>query len=496
MTKEKNIIDFKLIGIIFVVVMLFVSLLLPYNYCSDYYNLKIDGYTDYANYWFASSGRTVGMATLYLFDYLNVEIEAFVIIMKILAILIATITIYTFINMVYSKLDSRNENITKKKKILVVVASLLVFLNMGGYQFFYYSESAIMWLSVLLTVLAVKHTIDKNNKLRFIKGFLLLFVAMNCYQSTILLYIPAALLFVGIDKENRKELIKETIKLCVLVAVCFICGYAIIQGLIYLFNIEPFRDNTLTISLESFIDSIVRLLFLNYEKDPNYFYAIIYLILFVISKSLDERWFKNDKSVSNLILFFIIASAFFQIVVVVALVQFYIADRIVFAYFAVLGLIFLYYLMYTDIFKNNRLLEMAIILATIYLWYMIIKAGNISVLNRYARYMDSVEGYSIVREIKDYENASKCKVTKIIYCMDESTEHDWPGLRVVGDPTYRIFAGEWVIKSAVEYYSGNKIESCIKNQYAHEQIFNLKNWDSFDEEQIEFDGDTMYFCMY
>ena len=32
MTKEKNIIDFKLIGIIFVVVMLFVSLLLPYNY--------------------------------------------------------------------------------------------------------------------------------------------------------------------------------------------------------------------------------------------------------------------------------------------------------------------------------------------------------------------------------------------------------------------------------------------------------------------------------
>ena len=126
MTKEKNIIDFKLIGIIFVVVMLFVSLLLPYNYCSDYYNLKIDGYTDYANYWFASSGRTVGMATLYLFDYLNVEIEAFVIIMKILAILIATITIYTFINMVYSKLDSRYENITKKKKILVVVASLLL----------------------------------------------------------------------------------------------------------------------------------------------------------------------------------------------------------------------------------------------------------------------------------------------------------------------------------------------------------------------------------
>ena len=70
MTKEDKKSKIKLFGCILGIVILFTLILYPHNYCSDYYNLVMDGYTEYANYWYASAGRTVGMLVLYLMDFL------------------------------------------------------------------------------------------------------------------------------------------------------------------------------------------------------------------------------------------------------------------------------------------------------------------------------------------------------------------------------------------------------------------------------------------
>ena len=93
------------------------------------------------------------------------------------------------------KTGQLKENISKSLKITVIVAALITFLNMGSYQFFYYAESAVMWLGVLLTVISVRFTINKDDRLRYLEAFIALFFAMNCYQATILLYIPMTLLF-------------------------------------------------------------------------------------------------------------------------------------------------------------------------------------------------------------------------------------------------------------------------------------------------------------
>lgn len=496
MTKEDKKSKIKLFGCIFGIVILFTLILYPHNYCSDYYNLVMDGYTEYANYWYASAGRTVGMLVLYLMDFLNVDMKVYIFIMKIFALIIATCSIYIFTNMCFNRLKQLKEKTSKSLKITVIVAALITFLNMGSYQFFYYAESAVMWLGVLLTVIAVRFTINKDDKLRYLEAFIALYFAMNCYQATILLYIPMTLLFVGLDKTKIKELLFEVIKLSLVVAVCLGLGYIIIQLLNDYFDITPFRNNAIAIRLEAFLTTLSNLILLDFEEYPNYFYASIYSIIIILSMLLKKVEYKNRKAISVLTITFIILSAFLQVFLIVSLIDFYIADRIVFSYYAVFGLSILYFIMYTKVFENRIFLDLITALLIGFMIYMIINANYFSALHRIARVQDNNEGYDIANEIKEYEKESGCKITKIVYCEDLNVNYDWPNLRVCGDPTFRLFASEWVIENLIEYYSGNKIESCIEDSDVLFDIFDFEDWNEFSVDQMVFEKDTMYFCIY
>ena len=218
MSKEKMKFDRKCFLKILGIVLLFSLFLFPYNYCSDIYNVIDSGYWEYAKEWFAPAGRTVGMGVLFIFEMMQIPINMYIFTMKVLALFIATFSIYTFYKMVLETIDyDEKKDLSKKKYIFVAV--ILIFLNMGSYQYFYYAESAIMWLGVLFTVLAVKKVINNNDKVRYLKAFLLLFIAMNCYQATILFFIPTTLLLLGIKKDKVIKIISETLKLSVIVGL-------------------------------------------------------------------------------------------------------------------------------------------------------------------------------------------------------------------------------------------------------------------------------------
>ena len=136
--------------------------------------------------------------------------------------------------------------------------------------------------------------------------------------------------------------------------------------------------------------------------------------------------------------------------------------------------------MYTKVFENRIFLDLITALLIGFMIYMIISANYFSVLHRIARVQDNNEGYDIANEIKKYEKESGCKITKIVYCEDLNVNYDWPNLRVCGDPTYRLFASEWVIEDSDVLVD----------------IFDFEDWDEFSVDQMVFEKDTMYFCIY
>ena len=495
MTKGKSKFDKKCFLKILGIVLLFSICLFPYNYCSDIYNVIDVGYWEYAKQWFAPAGRTVGMGLLFFLECINLPIKIYIFIMKIFAVLIATVTIYIFYNMVLETMKYNEENHNYNKKC-VFISVIITILNMASYQFFYYAESAIMWLGVLLTVLAVKLVIKENDKLRYLKGFMLLFIAMNCYQSTILFFIPAALLFLGIKKNKVRNIIFESIKLSIIVGICLLYGYIIIQGLTEYFQIIPFRDNNMIFKPEIILNVMCNLI--NQKHDKNY-YSFMYLLINVISILgmivISDKSVRNKKLIALITIFFIIMSAFLQTVGIIAFVDYYIATRIEFVYLATLGMNMLFFMMYTKIFDYKKNIKLCYLLVIVYLIYIILQANYISIVNRYVRDKDDEEGNVIAQAVENYEKTNNRKITQVIYCYDNYPNNDCLNVKHYGDPTFRIFAGQWVLKSALNYYTGKDLK-VFQNQYIFEDIFKATNYDKFDKEQIQFNGNTMYLCIY
>lgn len=495
MSKEKMKFDRKCFLKILGIVLLFSLFLFPYNYCSDIYNVIDSGYWEYAKEWFAPAGRTVGMGVLFIFEMMHIPINLYIFIMKILAVFIATFSIYIFYKMVLGSINYDEKKDSSKNKC-IFVAVILVFLNMGSYQYFYYAESAIMWLGVLFTVFAIKKVINCNDKLRYLKAFVLLFVAMNCYQATILFFIPATLLLLGIKKDKAIKIISETLKLSVIVGLCLILGYLILQGLTGYFNLVPYRNNIISFNKENILEVFKYLITQNHNKTGNNFiYLLINIFSVLVILFIKKKFLINKKILTVLTLILIITSAFVQTWAIVSVVDYYIADRIQFAYLSTVGMCMLFLIMYTKLFDYKKVINVCYICLILFLIYIIANANFISILNRYVRSQDKFEGETIAEAIEKYEKENNCEIEKVIYCLDNYVTYDCVNIKSFGDPTFRIFASPWVFESALKYYIGYDLD-ISQSQDVFEDVFLARNWNEFDERQIKFEGNTLYLCVY
>lgn len=495
MTKEKEIFDKKVFLKILGIVFLFSMFLFPYNYCSDIYNVIDSGYWEYAKEWFAPAGRTIGMGVLFLFEIINIPVNLYIFIMKVLSIFIATYSIYVFYNIVL-RVMKYDEETQKDKRKYILIATMITFLNMASHQYFYYAESAIMWLGVLFTVLAVNMVLKDDDKFKYLKTIILLFIAMNCYQATILFFIPATILFLGIKKEKLRSIFFEIIKLIIIVGICLIIGYFILQGLTKYFEIVPYRNNSILFDKENSLEVLQYLVLQNHnETDCDLIYLIVNAISILSIIILKSKFINKRKSITLITILLIIISAFMQTWILVSVVDYYMADRIQFGYLATVGMCALFFIMYTNVLENKKLMKIFYEVLILFLMYMIIEANYISILNKYVRIMDDYEGNTISEAVKEYEKENNCEVTKIVYCYDNYVKYDCVNVKKYGDPTFRIFASPWVCESALRYYVGKDLE-IYQTQDVFEDIFWCRNWDKFNEKQIVIEGNTLYFCVY
>ena len=145
----------KILAILFVVI-LFSFNLLPINYPTDIYNILELGFAEYAKQWFVPAGRTVCLILFLLLNKIGISVNMYIAIMKFTSIIIASVSIYIF----YKILIQLDKNASEFKKNIYLIVAMGTLLNRSTYQFFYYTESAIMWLGVLFVILAA--SVQKN----------------------------------------------------------------------------------------------------------------------------------------------------------------------------------------------------------------------------------------------------------------------------------------------------------------------------------------------
>ena len=126
----------------------------------------------------------------------------------------------------------------------------------------------------------------------------------------------------------------------------------------------------------------------------------------------------------------------------------------------------------------------------------LINSNNITINSKKTRKKDNYYGNIIKNEILKYEKENNIKINTIEYCTDKNTNYIYKNIRETREPTTRGFSGEWVFENTFNYYIPNHNFKVIKNQKIHKTIFNSKEWDEFSFEQIKFDKEKVYFCIY
>ena len=150
---------------------------------------------------------------------------------------------------------------------------------------------------------------------------------------------------------------------------------------------------------------------------------------------------------------------------------------------------------YTNLIDIKKVLIALISIFSIFLILNIWNSIDISIASIKTRKSDIEIGNKMADMIEEYESKNQ-KVEKVIYCYDSLYTPEKENIRNVGEQTYRVMAGNWVLDNAIRYFSNKKDLIVELDQQTYNNVFEEKEWEEFSEEQIKFIDNTMYYCIY
>ena len=468
--------------------------LLKIHFASDTFNLMDLGYFEYPNQFFLKDARIVSSIVLYIAGFLKMDYGIYIILMEAIAIFLAGVSVYLIFQTVVKRL-----NITEKKyKVGIVIAAFLVVFNYMSMEYFLYAESAVMCLSVLLTVLAAI-MITGGEKCSYLKALLLIILATYCYQGSVNLLVPLAFLFAIINQENTKGLVKNVIFTISILAISFLVNALSIVIINQTLGETQQRLSTSFFEI-NIISVILETIHLSFTLLWNPFFLIVKggsFLVVVLSTILFLDW--KDGKVKQILIYWIM--------VILALVccvgpiylmkEAKISARICMGMGAIIGLSLLYLITYA---KNKpfgkikeKVLTILLIVCFLYNTLNYMEAINAHIATNL---LDDNVGESISNKIKEYEETTGQEVKKVAITSDTNKRDTYLGIKPYSSLTQRAFANGFCNVEALNYYCDKKLERVPINEQMGIHIFGGKSWDSYSDEQIVFVGDTLYLCVF
>ena len=353
-----------------------------------------------------------------------------------------------------------------------------------------------MWLGVLFVILALKNTMQDESKYKYIKTTLYIFIATNCYQAVILFYLPAAIILLGVKSKNIKGFFIELFKNCLVILINLLGGYLILKFLTNYYNVQPFRDTKVVLNFDLILNNFYLIYATFYDGSYNFILSYIYTIVLIASLFLSKDMLVQKKSISIISIYVAIIISLIEVIGILSIINFYSADRIQFAYVSMVGLSFIYFLLYTKIQETKGITKIVFCLSIIYLLFNILNSNNITMWHRIVRERDANILSSMSYKVKEYEELTGTKIDIVEYCYDSNYVRCDYDIRKTLESTQRIMASEWVLDNAIKYTLKNDVV-VEENPEIYLNVFQEKEWDTFNiEEQIKFKDNIMYYCIY
>lgn len=491
--KKENINSLYIFLIMLLFAIIICSNFFSLHFSQDTYCITGYGYDKYIKH-FLSIGRILGAAQIFIMKTFNIPFDFMIISSSIFGTLFLALSWFMVYSHTIKMLDIKQN---KKKNILIAGISFSIVFNFCTVETLVFAESAVLGFSIFCSTLAAC-IFTSDYKGKNIYTAILLFLTVIAYQTSTSLFLIIALVFIAIkNKNNNVEILKNSIYTFLIYGVSMLLGLLITRFMGSYLNFVERKTTLLTIkemmqTLFKYLDFVVLKNF--YIKTVWYnFPIIIFLVLvFIILIIKNKQYF-------HILEYFvlIILGCILPIIplMVIPIGSQYMEPRMAMIFGSLAGILLLYLITVMNAYEKKKIgIVISIITIVLFImnssYFIRSSAENLS-----TGYIDRNIAKAIIYNIEKYEEENNKKIKKIVFGYDASPTYYYDGQIMLRSINGRGLATSFTVVPLIQYYSEKKYEMNISQEVINEK-FSKKNWDVFSEEQLIFDKDTLYFCIY
>lgn len=492
MEQKSKLVPFKKDAIICFILIAFTCLIffpfLQGHYMSDTYNIMEQGLEHFSITNSFTDGRILtGVLNLILLK-LNIPIMVYVIGSLFFAIVFSCMVVVILKNVILQFREAEN----KCLELLVIVICYFTIFNFMYLENFYFLECIVMALSVLLYTIGSKILVEKK-KGYLIKTTISVTIGMLAYQGTIGIFLAFVFFFSILKNRNKVlEILKD---------VLFSGIFVVIAGAIDLMSIKLLINyfHTAQNRLSSDIFQNILYILANIKTTlihtcgifpKNWLLAFLSITVVLAVIAIVEKYKKQSTKeiiLWFLLIAFVIASSFASSVLSTSSFP---TPRMRFSLGALMGILWLYLYVTTDIFHQKNILTILTIgLIAVYggcnLYQYVTIIGQCKQMNE----VEEQECKRIDQYIEDYEQETGIQVTKLARVL--TLEHK-ENLYLPNNPNATVCNSTkcwWSVKGVIYFYTDRRLE------YADVGVEEKKMLEESGQEWLCI-GDVLYIFIY
>lgn len=491
--KNNKVNIFIFIGMILFTFIICFNFLKP-HFSNDAYYVYAYGYDYYAHH-FLLSNRMFSALILLIFKWLDIPLVTELAIMGVVLTFIMALTwfiLYRFVIKLIKKETSILYN------ILIAGAAFLVVFNMCTAEGLLYIEVGTMPFGILFAILGAC-VLATDKKLRYLISLILVTISGLFYQATSSVFVLLALVLIAIKhKGNIKLVIKDTI------IIALIYGFAMIVNFVGVklwdsalqYEFRKFEIPSISDIIGTILKFGETILVYNVGIGPKYLYLSLLVILTIIFIAGMIQRKKNYFMILEYIVL-ILLSILVPLIPILATPteSQYIEPRMAMCFGSIIGILIMFLLAIVEVDKNKVLLNILTIFTVLNFVgnsvFLVIASSATLVTNQ----LDKFIAQEIIKEINDYEETTGIEIKKIGVAFDKTYTMYYEGQPALRCFNVRSMGTHWAVKEVITMYTGKGYENTTVPEEISEE-FLTKDWTSYDKEQLVFDGENLYICIY
>lgn len=461
---------------------------------NDAYYVYACGYDYYANH-FLLSNRIFSALILLIFKWLDIPFMTELFIMGIILTFIMVLSWFILYKFVI-KLIKKEESILYN--ILIAGSAFLVVFNMCTAEGLLFIEVGTMPFGILFAILGAC-ILATDKKLRYLISLILVTISGLFYQATSSIFVLLALVLIAIKhKGNIKLVIKDTI------IIALIYGFAMIVNFVGVklwdkalqYEFRQFEFPTISAIIETILKFGETILIWNVGVGPKYWYLsllIVLTIIFIAGMILRK---KNYFMILEYIVL-ILLSILVPLIPILATPtdSQYIEPRMAMCFGSIIGILIIFLLAVVEVDKNKLLLNMLTMLTILNLVgnsiFLIVASASTLLTNQ----LDKFVAQEIIKEMNEYEETTGIEIKKIGVAFDKTYTMYYEGQPALRCFNVRGMGIYWAVKEVIAVYTKKGyIMTTVPEELSKE--FLTKDWTSYNKEQLVFDGENLYICIY